>query len=588
MTLRLNHAGAALLVAVAVLTRFVGLGARSFHHDEAIHAWLAHELFQGRGYHYDPVYHGPLLYHLESVVFHLAGPGEFQARIVSAVFGVLLVVALYLVVKPHLGRAVASVAGVLAIASPAITYYSRFNSHDSLIAAFTVVMIGAPFFYRGTGLMWLAVALGLAISTKLNAYFIVASLALYVACYAAYCRARRHPLPFIGFARANGVYLAMAAGLLATIVVLLSAATFQYFIVSAGLTPFAALGTTIRSVLLGGFEYWTSIQRAPRLGGSFLFYLPILVIYEPLIVSAALGALVYYMERRAVFAALLFGGVAVEWMALSYVAPIHGLFSGGGPIEPWHVLLASAWLLAGAWTVVSLWNAQRTFLACWVFVGVMQFLLYSYANEKVPWLAIHVLLPWLVVTAAFIVDLWQEGNRAGRVAGRGAVVMAVALELMSARASWIVNTRNRSNVAEPLLQIHYAEGVDRAVGLVRDLAGVAGTGAVAKIQSAVQWPFVWYLRDARREYTGEPFSPRETAPLLIAAEGPLPQELAGSYVPMTLDYYSWTTWAARARQGDVAGLLRFALRHDRWGQEQSLRFVVWIRKDLAPGRAASR
>src|SRR6185436_20976778 len=97
------RAAGLVLLACAVLTRFADLGTRFFTHDEAIHATFAAQLAGGRGYHYDPVFHGPLLYHLEAAVFRVFGEGDYQARVPAAAFGVLVVVLLFRVLAPRLG-----------------------------------------------------------------------------------------------------------------------------------------------------------------------------------------------------------------------------------------------------------------------------------------------------------------------------------------------------------------------------------------------------------------------------------------------------------------------------------------------------
>ena len=50
-----------LLVAVSLVLHLWLLDARSFHHDEAIHAHSSYDLVKNGNYRYDPTYHGPLL-----------------------------------------------------------------------------------------------------------------------------------------------------------------------------------------------------------------------------------------------------------------------------------------------------------------------------------------------------------------------------------------------------------------------------------------------------------------------------------------------------------------------------------------------
>ena len=64
------------LMAVVAFTRLWDLGARSYSHDESIHAWEAWKLLTGRGYTHSPVYHGPFLYHITALFFALFGDSD--------------------------------------------------------------------------------------------------------------------------------------------------------------------------------------------------------------------------------------------------------------------------------------------------------------------------------------------------------------------------------------------------------------------------------------------------------------------------------------------------------------------------------
>lgn len=557
--LRLFPVGIALL-AVAALTRFIGLGSRFFHQDEAVHAWMANEIVRGAGYHYDPVYHGPLLYHLEALVFNAAGPGNFQARVVPAAFGVLLVGLLLYLLRPYVGQATALTVAALAIISPSLTYYSRFNIHDALIAALTVVIVTAPFDYRRAGLVWFSGATALAVATKLNAYFILSALLLYAAGRVTYGRLRDRPLSIFAFCRRRPGYLALAAGCGSVIFVLLAISTAVYHTRAGDGSVLVAIGTTMDSMLLGGFRYWWTAHQAARLGGPFHYYLPILLIYEPLIFFGVPVALVFYMQRRRPFAAVLLAVLAVEWLL------------GGN----WPFLFASAWLLSILWAVVSLWNTKREFLACWVFVGGLQFLLYSVANEKVPWLVVHIALPWFVVVAVCLADVYRA---AGRLPARAALVtLIVVVELFTARTSWIVNTRNRSNVTEPLVQLDYGESVAAVVRQTEEIARSSVRPFRAAIERSVQWPFPWYLRDLQVGYPPGPVGSDSDADVIITADGDLPPVLAGQFMGTRLRYSRWTAWIENVNRGDLSGLLRFMLRHDAWGREDGKSFTVWTRR----------
>ena len=78
------------IFAAAIALRFWGLGDRALHHDESIHAQWSWSLLQG-AYHHSPIFHGPLYYHAEALVFLIFGANDYTARVSAAIFGSALV-----------------------------------------------------------------------------------------------------------------------------------------------------------------------------------------------------------------------------------------------------------------------------------------------------------------------------------------------------------------------------------------------------------------------------------------------------------------------------------------------------------------
>src|SRR5574341_123979 len=75
----------------AIVTRFWDLGYRSYNHDESIHTDWSWNLYTGRGYQHNPIYHGPLLYLATAFTFGLFGDNDITGRVPNALFGIVLV-----------------------------------------------------------------------------------------------------------------------------------------------------------------------------------------------------------------------------------------------------------------------------------------------------------------------------------------------------------------------------------------------------------------------------------------------------------------------------------------------------------------
>ena len=134
------------LIAAGVLTRLWDLQYRAYNHDESIHTDWSWNLYTGRGYQHNPIYHGPLLYHMTALTFFLFGDNDVTGRLPNALFGIVLV-ALPYYFRKWLGRKGALATMAMLIISPAVMYYSRFNRHDIYVEVFVVLMALAIFKY---------------------------------------------------------------------------------------------------------------------------------------------------------------------------------------------------------------------------------------------------------------------------------------------------------------------------------------------------------------------------------------------------------------------------------------------------------
>ncbi len=126
------------LIVLSVVTRFWDLPYRAYNHDESIHTDWSWNLYTGRGYQHNPIYHGPFLYHATALGFFLFGDNDVTGRIPNAVFGIILV-ALPFFFRRWLGRKGWIATTALFLISPAVLYYSRFNRHDIYVEVFVVL-----------------------------------------------------------------------------------------------------------------------------------------------------------------------------------------------------------------------------------------------------------------------------------------------------------------------------------------------------------------------------------------------------------------------------------------------------------------
>jgi len=169
---RVVAAALAVAVAAALALRFVGLGDRVFHWDEArVGYWILQYRATGE-WEYRAFVHGPFLFHVNEALFGALGNSDAVARAPVALVGGLLPGAAWLFRTRLDDTEVVALAGVLAL-NPVLVYYSRFMRNDVLVAAFSVAALGFAVRAHDTGrrrnLLAAGGLLALAFTAKENA-----------------------------------------------------------------------------------------------------------------------------------------------------------------------------------------------------------------------------------------------------------------------------------------------------------------------------------------------------------------------------------------------------------------------------------
>lgn len=168
---------AVVLLILALVTRFYMLGDRAISHDESIHTKFSWNLYAGQGFQHNPMMHGPLLFELTALTYHILGVSDFTSRVVTALAGVALVMA-PLLFRRWIGRTGAFATAALLLISPSISYYSRYVRHDVLLMLSAVLLLWVVLEYLDTGknrwLAWLAACFSVMFATKEASYIYTA------------------------------------------------------------------------------------------------------------------------------------------------------------------------------------------------------------------------------------------------------------------------------------------------------------------------------------------------------------------------------------------------------------------------------
>ena len=208
---------------------------------------------------------------------------------------------------------------------------------------------------------------------------------------------------------------------------------------------------------------------------------------------------------------------------LFYWLSQHGVHRGG---QPWfyYTLLFGLYeqiaIVFGVGAIV--WFARRptvftTFLTYW---AVLAFGVYSWAGEKFPWLMVHSLLPFTLLSAMFIVQLFQ---RSSVVRWISAAVLALLL-VVELHNMYEVNFVNGADPVEMMVYVQSSPDTPKVANDILSISNkvTGGNDLHVTIDTDDTWPFAWYLRDMTN--VGYPASPEllkppfSTNPVIIVDE----------------------------------------------------------------------
>jgi uncharacterized protein (TIGR03663 family) len=397
----------ATILGLAVALRFWDLGWRILHHDESIHAVWSWYLYSGRGYRHDPVYHGPFLYHFQAFIYFLIGATDYAARVGPAIFGAFLV-ALPWLLRRQLGRTGALATSFLLAISPSVLYYSRSLRHDIFSAVGTVALVVAMWRYMDDRRpRWLYIAAGSLAITFTNhelSFITAAILGAYLFVTLGLDALKSHTWRITAPLQARAEYLLLIITIVAPLGSAMMLAVLHPFGVDYhGQTADLIVYATLAVGLLASFAIGIWWNRPVWLRVAAIFWVAFVVLFTSIFsnpegfLSGTVGGLRYWLTQQS------FARGGQPWYYYLLLFPLYDFlplaFGVGGVI----------------WTIIRR-NPFGIFLVYW---SAISFLAYSWAGEKMPWLVIHISIPFCflagmclgrLVTSVDWRALWRLGG----------------------------------------------------------------------------------------------------------------------------------------------------------------------------------
>jgi uncharacterized protein (TIGR03663 family) len=610
-----------LCLVVALALRIWDDGSRAMHGDEAVHAWLAWNLYKGTGYQYDPVYHGPLQFPITALFYFLFGVSNLSGRLMSILFGTALVGLPYFL-RHWMGRGAALVAAALITISPTFVYTSRLERDDLFSCLFAMTMAIALFSFlrtRRIRYLYMGVAsIALSLSAMENTYITLFIFGTFLLVTLASER-----LPFMSRLQ-RIVDLWNRTGDTSRIRQTVLYGYLVALLIAFGLTVVTGLYLPVPLVLGLGLIALVSRQvtLATQINSETPFGDTVRTPHKQEWLNAATIVVAILFVLFSTFGTNLHGiwdssqalfnhgqcsynsfplnpcrkdilGGLFYWLSQ------HGVHRGGQPWFYYSLLFGLYEQIAVIFGVGAIvWFARRptvftTFLTYW---AVLAFGVYSWAGEKFPWLMVHSLLPFTLLAAMFIVKIFQLNSSVRWIAG-AVLTLLLVVELHN---TYEVNFVNAADPVEMMVYVQSSPDTPKVANNILSISNkvTGGNDLHVTIDTLDTWPFAWYLRDMPN--VGYPASPGllkapfSTNPVIIVDEShqaALYPEIKNSYTGRKYRLRWWfpedykaLSWRSLGKDiinpGDWKVIYQWFVQRRPFGDKQSVSFYYYVKRGL--------
>lgn len=434
----------------AVLSRFLFLDEKPFHHDESLHAYYSNRVAQGQPHEYSALLHGPVLYYLTGAFMAAFGASEYLARVPAALCNVALVL-LPLLWTRFIGRPAAAALSILLLLSPTLMYFGRFLREDAFNSLWIVGCLSSFCAYlvsqRPRYAILASAFLALQFCNKENSY-----LHLFVWLSGYYfslilMRMTGDAGPVALDVRPAEKSTKSERIIVAVNCVVVFSAIFILFYSSFFRHSKGALHGVLDGLYRESLLYWWDQNQKRRIDGPFDYHIPIFLNYEfaliPAIVFAWLRSVRLAVTTRlsgwvGVILRLLTKPGRVYFLFLAALTllmlPRVGLSPAGCSISEYcatevlsqstskllgqvakvlhiahtrHLIQLILMIVFGAFVFLASVQLRRvvdSFLWWWLTGAVG---IYSYVGEKVPWLLVYIILPAILVAGIEMGRQWS-------------------------------------------------------------------------------------------------------------------------------------------------------------------------------------
>ncbi len=475
---------------VGCTLRLYHLEVRPLHHDESLHGvYSLYYLFKPtlNYYKYNPLLHGPFLYHTLPWFFWALDISKWTLRLPAALIGSLLIFT-PLLFNRYLKKTTLLLFASFIALGPTFIYWSRFMRHDSFVFL-SFFLFFLAFKFKGTSkALLIALSFGVQYSTKENFFLHLILLTVLMAFEVSLfkiCKRRDNTLlgNLLKFIKEHPLSTLMAIILFCLI------GSFYY---SAGfIYPEGILDGLYRKSLV----YWVGQHHTERIPGPFIFTFLVNCLYESWWVPfIAIHLFFFYRKQNKVFF-ILFLLCLIPGLLFTYsdfkIIDYNFLYQIL-KIKINQDLFLFFPLLYHSIVGTTLYLLEKKRVQAYsFFIFTSMLFTYSFVGEKVPWLALYPLFSGIIF---FALDFDRSLNP------KLILLFILFLPKLIYNSIW-VNYQHPNNAHNLLSQVHTTqEFEDTLTGIREEMDSFEnGHGPLFLAKDGHTWPTSWYFFN-RNEY----------------------------------------------------------------------------------------
>ena len=537
---------------------WIGRGDRPIHHDESLHALYGlyyyfdpSKLF----YKYDPMLHGPLLYHLMPWVFHFFDESLASLRFFPALFFTVFPIGITILLKEKLGKHFLVPAALL-LTSPSFIYWGNFLRHDSLVLLL-LMLTGFAFYskFKRLSLIIFLVALALQFCTKENAYIHL----LFFLAFTLFDFISTKESSLLKPLYKSGKYVGLTGLLLGSLI-------YAYYYSGGFKYPEGILDGLYRKSL----AYWSNQHSVERISGPFLTQFFVLLWYElPILLILIFSVFKIHFEKKLFFK-------LIPFVTLLIALPFHLHFGTEVPessvwssffkiklgIDFYGFFFLLTTSVTGTWLLLKSDAKLLAFFYYWTFAS---FFTYSFLGEKVPWLSLYILVSGIIFISLYFRKLTAK-----------ILVPLLALTLLfNGYQAYQLKFKNSGSKTEFISQVHTSEKYqDLATILYKKLDANSSLKILALRDNT--WPLSWFLYQREGFFyfsEGKEYKNFD----IVLDKWPSQLQIEG-YEVKRLPLRHW--WLPDWKQISFKKALSYSLFHKPWNQPGEQYITVHFKKGL--------